>query len=179
MAIGFIHGKLDVKLLILYLLDRAAGPVSFPTLTDLALCDPGVDYFLFAESAGELVASGHAALEEGRYAITEKGRRNIADCESSLSPVIRNRCDHRLIPVNAELRRSAQVRASVTEGEDGTPLLSLALDDHVGNLMALSLALGSREQGERMAQRFQSAPEEVYRGILKALLPEEDGAESP
>ena len=44
---GFIHNKLDIKLLVLYLVSRLAGPVDFPTLTDLALCDDGVDYFQY------------------------------------------------------------------------------------------------------------------------------------
>ena len=39
---GFIHGKLDIKLLVLYLTSRLAGPVDFATLTDLAMCDDGV-----------------------------------------------------------------------------------------------------------------------------------------
>ena len=38
---GFIHGKLDIKLLVLYLTSRLAGPVDFATLTDLAMCDEG------------------------------------------------------------------------------------------------------------------------------------------
>ena len=39
---GFIHDKLDIKLLVLYILDRAAAPIDFATLTDLSMCDGGV-----------------------------------------------------------------------------------------------------------------------------------------
>ena len=39
---GFIHDKLDIKLLVLYIMDRAAAPIDFATLTDLSLCDSGV-----------------------------------------------------------------------------------------------------------------------------------------
>ena len=42
---GFIHDQLDIKLLVLYIMDRAAAPNDFATLTDLSLCDSGVDYF--------------------------------------------------------------------------------------------------------------------------------------
>ena len=45
---GFIHDKLDIKLLILYIMDRVAAPIDFDTLTDLSMCDNGVDYFQFA-----------------------------------------------------------------------------------------------------------------------------------
>ena len=82
---GFIHDKLDIKFLVLYLMARVASPVDFATLADLTFCDDGVEYFDFAESVAELVDTGHLALEEDRYTITEKGRRNGKICESSLA----------------------------------------------------------------------------------------------
>ena len=168
---GFIHDKLDIKLLVLYLLSRTAAPIDFATLTDLVMCDPGVDYFEFAEAVNELVQSEHVVQENGRYAATDKGRRNGADCESSLSPVIRRKCDQRLIPLNAELRRHAQVRSSVEEQADGSFTLRLSLDDDSGNLLTLSLAAPTRGQSEQMAAAFQAHPEQVYHSVLNALLP--------
>jgi len=168
--IGFIRDKLDVKLLILYLLDRLVAPIDFPVLTDLAMCDPGVDYFLFAEAINELIESEHIKQEDGKYSITDKGRRNSADAESSLSVVIRKRCDRSLAPLNAELRRNAQIQTSIQEGADGTYVLSLSLDDDMGNLMQLSLTSVSQAQCSQMARRFQAQPEKVYRTILTALL---------
>ncbi len=41
MARGFIRNPLDVRLLILYILDRLILPVTMAELTDLALCDEG------------------------------------------------------------------------------------------------------------------------------------------
>lgn len=171
---GFIHDKLDIKLLVLYILGRTAGPIDFAALTDLAMCDPGVDYFLFAEAVSELAASGHLLLEDGLYSITEKGRRNGADCESSLSPVVRRRCDRRLAPLNASLRRAAQVRTQVEPGENGEFTLRLFLDDETGNLLSLSLLTASEAQCGQMAQRFQDNPEAVYHGVLSVLLNQAD-----
>ena len=42
---GFIHDKLDIKFLVLYLMARVASPVDFATLADLTFCDDGVEYF--------------------------------------------------------------------------------------------------------------------------------------
>ena len=70
---GFIHDKLDIKFLILYLMARVAGPVDFTTLADLTFCDDGVEYFDFAESVAELVSTGHLAVEGDLYTITDKG----------------------------------------------------------------------------------------------------------
>lgn len=170
---GFIHDKLEIKVLALYLLSRVEEPVDFAVLTDLALCDPGVDYFRFAEAAAELCQSGHVRVEEdGRYSVTEKGLRNCVDSESTLSPVIRRRCDRRLAELNARLRRRRQVRAAVEPGGRGEFFLRLTLDDDGGNLMTLSLLTATAEEGERMAERFRSHPEQVYHKVLAALLEE-------
>ena len=44
--IGFIQNELDLKFLVLYIMARTAGPITFLQLLELALCDAGVDYFL-------------------------------------------------------------------------------------------------------------------------------------
>ena len=127
-----------------------------------------------AEALNELLESEHIALADEKYSITEKGRRNSADCESSLSVVIRKRCDRRLSPLNAELRRNAQIRTSIQEGPENTYILTLSLDDDMGNLMELSLTAVSQAQCEQMASRFQAQPEQFYRTVLSALLATEE-----
>ena len=69
---GFIHDKLDIKMLVLYLLDRAAGPISPDLLTELSLRHNGVEYFDLIEATAELVTSGHLRLDRDGYSITEK-----------------------------------------------------------------------------------------------------------
>lgn len=66
---GFIHDKLDIKLLVLYIMDRVAAPIDFATLTDLSMCDSGMDYFQFAEAAAELADSGHLDRQGDRKSV--------------------------------------------------------------------------------------------------------------
>lgn len=170
---GFIHDKLDIKFLILYLMARVAGPVDFTTLADLTFCDDGVEYFDFAESVAELVSTGHLDVSEGLYTITDKGRRNGQICESSLAFSVRKKCDRNLARVNAVLRRNAQVRAEVLPREDGGVTLRLILDDDKGNLMTLDLLTVSEEQANQLADQFRLHPERLYERILQTLLDEE------
>lgn len=173
---GFIHDKLDIKLLVLYILDRAAAPIDFATLTDLAMCDNGVDYFRFAEAAAELADSGHLERRGELYAVTDKGRRVCSAGESSLSPVIRQRCDRRLDPLNRALKRKAQVRARVNEQPQGFDVC-LSMDDDKGNLFSLTLLAPTREDAQRVADGFLAHPDRVYNGLLGVLLTDDDGGE--
>lgn len=168
--LGFIHGKLDIKMLTLYILSHVAAPIDFATLTDLVMCDDGVDYFLFAEGVSELLESGHVEKNEDFYFATEKGCRNSADLESSLPSVIRKRCDQRLNPLNAALKRKSQVRSEIIPLSDGGVSVKLTLDDDAGELFSLSLLAASQEDGEDIARRFSEHPDRIYNGILGVLL---------
>lgn len=170
---GFIHDELDIKLLVLYITSRAAGPLDFSTLTDLALCDSGVDYFLFSQAVTALVDSGHLLLEEGRYTITDKGRENINALESGLPSVVRGRCDRALAPVNAALRRVQEVTAQVLES-DGRWYAELGLSDPSGPLLRLSLAAPSQLSAQQIVQNFQSEPESLFQRLLPLLLCEKE-----
>ncbi len=133
---GFIRDKLDIKFLILYIMARAAAPLDFPTMTDLTLCDDGVDYFEFAEAVAELVNTGHLELDgSGLYSITEKGRTNGSICESSLAYSVRTKADRQLLLLNAKLRRNAQVRAEVFPRPGGSLTARLSLDDSFETIM--------------------------------------------
>ena len=175
--IGFIQDDLDLKLLVLYIMDRAAGPITFLQLFELALCDAGVDYFSLAQAVDHMVATGQLTKEEDRYAITDKGRRNSRICESSLPPSVRWHCDQNLIQVNDALRREAQVRAQILDKEDGTATLCLSLEDDSSPLLHLALLSPGREQAERWAEAFQSDPSALYMNVIK-LLDKEDTNET-
>ena len=70
---GFIHDKLEIKFLILYIAARVIEPIPFDTMLDLTMCDDGVGYFDFSECLRDLVDTGHLTLSDtGLYAITDK-----------------------------------------------------------------------------------------------------------
>ena len=184
---GFIHDKLDIKFLVLYLMARVASSVDFSTLADLTFCDDGVEYFDFAAALAELVDTGHLELKDDKYSITEKGRRNGKICESSLAYSVRRKCDRNLAKVNGVLRRDAQVRAEILPRDDGahtllflhcdfraSARLRLILDDDKGNIMTLDLLTVSEEQAGRLAEKFRTHPERLYDSILQVLLETEE-----
>ena len=61
---GFIHDKLEIKFLILYIAARVIEPIPFDTVLDLAMCDEGVDYFDFSECLRDLVKTEHLTVSD-------------------------------------------------------------------------------------------------------------------
>lgn len=172
---GFIHDKLEIKFLILYITARVIEPVPFDTVLDLAMCDEGVDYFDFSECLRDLVKTKHLTVSDGGlYAITEKGERNSQICESSLPYSVRLKCDKNIGECNRLLRRKSQVRASCEKRPNGTYSVNLSLRDDVGSLMDLKLMVVREDLANILVERFRQAPEKTYNEIISALLA--DGA---
>ena len=170
---GFIHDKLELKFLILYIAARVIEPIPFDTMLDLTMCDDGVDYFDFTECLRDLVDTEHLTLsEDGLYAITEKGLRNSRICESSLAYSVRLRCDKNLEVWNRKLRRKNQVKASWEPRPNGTYTVRLSLDDDAGNLMDLKLMAVREDMAKLLATRFRQSPEKLYGQIMNLLLEE-------
>lgn len=170
MGIAFIQDKLEIKFLILYIVSRLTEPADGAALQDMTMCDDGIDYFDYAECLNDLVKTEHLHVtEEGRYAITEKGRKNSGICESSLPLSVRLRSDKSIAAYNKAALRRQQVQSAVTARENGTYTVTLRLRDDVDSLMELELMVTDRDSGERLAERFQQAPEKVYTEIIGLL----------
>ena len=166
---GFIQNELDLKLLVLYIMARAAAPITFLQLLDLALCDAGVDYFSLTEAVNHLVETEHLAQEGDLYSITDKGRRNSEICESSLPYSIRMRCDENLVRLNDVLKRAALVQTDLKPNGDGTCTVRLFFSDDSGPLMDLKLLSPSLRQGPLLSARFHDTPESIYHDIMALL----------
>ena len=146
---GFIHDKLEIKFLILYITARVIEPIPFDTVWDLAMCDEGVDYFDFAECLSDLVRTEHLTLSaDGLYAITH-------------------------------LRRKSQVKASTEKRPNGTYTVRLELSDDMGSVMDLRLAIPREDMAAMLTERFQKSPERLYGEIMRALMSSEPEDEAP
>ena len=168
---GFIQDKLEIKFLILYIAARVIEPVPFDTILDLTLCDDAIDYFDFSDCLADLVRTEHMTLSDsGLYALTEKGRRNSAICESSLPYSVRLRCDRNLDDWTRKLRRQRQVQSSIEQRPNGTYTVKLTLNDDKGGVMDLRMMMVDQAQAKAVSKRFQESPEKLYSQIIQLLL---------
>lgn len=166
---GFISDKLEIKFLILYIAARLIQPVRFEMLQEASMCDGGVDYFGFSECLADLVRTEHLTVDgEGQYAITEKGRRNSAICESGIPYSVRMRADEQLAVLNEQLKRRSLVGASM-EPREGGYTVKLSLSDELGRLMGLELLVTREDMGKELQKNFKAHAEEIYTKIMALL----------
>lgn len=177
MSIGFIKTPLEIMELVLYILARTDGGVTMAQLTDLALCDQGVDYFQLVDALGKLEERGHVeAGSDGLLTITPKGRANGKTTEGELPYSVRVRCDKNIAALNRQLQRARQVRTRIVDRPDGSGYTArLILDDEGGNVMTLEMLAPDRTQAQLLCERFQAQPELLYNCILTQLLEQGEG----
>ena len=170
---GFIHEKLDIKILILYILNQLPSPVDAQTLSELVFCDDGIGYFDYSDCLAELVETNHIEEKRGKYRITEKGSRNVAEVGSSLPYSVRTKASRITAPIAEKTRRAAMITAEHTVSESGACSVTLALTDGIGKSLSLKLLAADPQQAERMEHYFKNNAEDVYHDLIRMLT--EDG----
>lgn len=168
---GFIQDILDVKVLVLYVMDRVMYPVDLQKIYELTFQDDKLSYFDLAQAVPEMVASGHLQEVEGeRYVITEKGKDANAVTEDSIAYPVMLRAQTAVEQFNRRMRRSAFVDASLARLENGEYSVTMTLSDEHCELFRLSLTAPSQKHAHRLAKSFRDKAELVYRDIMNRLL---------
>ena len=167
---GFIRQKIDIKVLILYILEKLPAPVSQNMLTELTLIDNATNYFDYIECLTELEQKDLIiTTEEDKYSITPKGIRTAAEMESSLPYTIRLKASSGAVRAAKILAREAMIKASHKEKPEGGVTVSLSLSDGLGEVMHLDILAGNEQQAKEMEKRFRKNAESLYLRIAGIL----------
>ena len=166
--LGFIREKLDIKILILFVLRRLPAPVDPETMLEICQVDGAIDYFDYSDCISERLESEHMAETEDGFQITEKGQRNADAVESSLPYSVRSRALKRIAPVEERMRRQAMITAKHSQDEKGC-MVELAVADDKGEMIRLSLLCSGEEQAKKMEKNFRRDAESYYQKIVELL----------
>ena len=165
---GFIHDRLDIKLLILFVLRRLPSEIDGERLADLVLIDGGIGYFDYKDCLAELVETSQIEEREDGYVITAKGSRNGEVLESDLPYSVRIKAERAAAPVAEEMRRSAMILANHETGDSGVTVY-LAMDDGLGKIFDLKILAADEQQAKRIEKNFKKNAEGFYQRFIAEL----------
>ncbi|MBR7081991.1 MAG: DUF4364 family protein [Oscillospiraceae bacterium] len=166
---GFIHEKLEIKILILFILARLPVAVPHDTLAELTLCDGGISFFEYAECLADLVRTGHVSESGNLYLITELGRKNGAVTEDNIPYSVRIKAEKATSEIKASLTRDWLISAEHSLQRRGGCTVELNMSDGVGELINLKLLAANEAQAIRIEKNFRENAERLYTDIVELL----------
>lgn len=167
---GFIREKIDIKILILYVLSRCRFPADNDQLSEMVMCDDGVSYFDYAECLDELIGSGHVECTDGRYLITEKGRSNGIVTESSVPFSVRKKATQLTNQFNSAEARKSKIVTEVTQNPGGGFDLHFSLSDGVVQIIDVRMFADDKKQADMLISGFRRKAEAAYNAFVQTLL---------
>ena len=171
--LGTLHDKLDIKILILFVLNQLPAPVDGQLLYDQVFCDAGIGYFDYADCMAGLVDTAQVVKSDGKYRISEKGSRNVAQVGGSLPYTVRRKATRTTAPIAEKLARFSMITAKHEANENGCTV-HLGVSDGVGDILSLKLLAANEKQAEAMEEHFKSNAEGMYHEIVRLLTESEE-----
>ena len=165
---GFIHAKLDLKILILYVLSRLPAPVDPEALAELVLIDGGVGYFDYKQCLAELVDGAQVEQTEDGCVITAKGSRNAEILSGELAYPVRLKADKATRRAAEEMRRREMILANHEMSEGGVTVY-LSVSDGIGSIFDLKILAADEAQAKRIERNFKKNAESCYNRVIEIL----------
>lgn len=169
---GGLKNADEIKILICYLLKSVGKPLSFDNLNEILQRDGLCNYFGFASSLHELLASGHIDLikdnENESYKVTKLGAETAALFERRLPLSVRDKAVGSAIKLLARIKRESENRVEIEENGSGYCVTCSVLDMN-DTLMQVKLFVPDRTQADTIKKHFQERPEVIYKGILALM----------
>ncbi|MBQ4354275.1 MAG: DUF4364 family protein [Clostridia bacterium] len=175
------HSPQQVKVFILYLLEKVGYPLDYNDLATIVIRDGFVDYFDFVTYFHELLEAGHirraSKADEGNvaeipadrdsYEVSETGRmiaKGLSD--DLLLAAVREKSYISAMRHLSLEKRGAVVNHSIEQVGDGSYIFHCSIKDCDGLAFDLDLRADSYMQVSRMRMNFEDKPDVVYRGIV-------------
>ncbi len=175
------HSPQQVKVFILYLLEKIGYPLDYNDLATIVIRDGFVDYFDFVTYFHELLEAGHIkrfSREEGEraeelpvdrdsYEVTDTGRmiaKGLSD--DLLLAAVREKSYISAMRHLSLEKRGAVIDHSIEQVGDGSYIFHCSIKDCDGLAFDLDLRADSYMQVSRMRMNFEDKPDVVYRGIV-------------
>jgi len=167
---GFIHERVEVKVLILFIMRRLSEPVALDVLAGLTLCDEGVSYFDVTDCLANLIETKHLRLEDDKYTLTSKGKRNGEILEKDLPYSVRVKAEAAAAVVCSNQNRDAMIRTNCTACEDNGYRVALSLSDGIGEILSMELFAANQQQANAIEKGFRKDAEQIYLSIIEMLI---------
>ena len=167
---GFIHERIERRVLILFIMRRLPEPVTLDELAGLTMCDEAISYFDVTECIAKLLETKHLSLEDGKYSITPLGERNGEVLEKNLPFPVKQRAEAATALIRANYNRNAMIKTNRKSAGNNGYKVNLSLSDGIGDIISMELFAANEKQAGDLEKGFRKNAEKIYHAIIAQLL---------
>lgn len=186
----------EIKIFILYLLDKIGYPLDYPSIGSIMMQDGIVNFFDFAENFWALVDAGHIKEivvpadktetaeknadgendeEETEadptilYQVSDTGREVAEVLSDNIMVAVREKSYRSALRHLSFKKMGAYIDHSYKPDPKGGYILNCTIKENNSPIMDLSVKVDSDYQLDRILRNFSEKPEVVFRGVLALL----------
>ena len=176
---GGLWNKNDIRILICYILNSVAAPLSQEDICSVLQGRSLANYFESTDALAALERLENVHRNgDGLYTITESGR-EIADNLDAILPLsVRDKALEAALTRMADLRARRENKVDIEPEGNGFRVTCRILGDESSELMSVSLFVPDRAQASFIEERFFKNPSAVYKLLISALTGDVDLASS-
>ena len=161
------------KLIILYMLDRVAFPLTAAQVSDFLLERDYTNFLTLQQALGELSEAGMVdarSLHNRTYLyLTEEGRSTLHYFENRISPAIREEIGSYLRENEMSLRNEVSVQGDYYKAVSGGYETHLVAKDRGERLIELTLSVPTKETAASICDNWQTKNQEIYQYLIRQL----------
>jgi hypothetical protein len=174
----------EIKLLILYILDKLGMPVGNIELTKYMLEERLMGFITFQQRVNELIASNHILKDMdgggAHYVITPSGKDPLSEMSDLIPNTEKNRVDRTIRRFSGETKNTRSINADYTPDDEHSGIVRIEMNEGDLALINLEIAAASKEEARIICNNWKTHTAEIYAGIVDLLLdPVKGGAAAP
>ena len=164
--------KDEIKIFILYLMDRIGYPVKFEDVCSILHQENVVSYFDGGDCFGELVDAKHVIEVdrdddgEGLYVVTSTGRTIAHELSDAILDSIKESSYRSAIRHLSFQKRGAKLDCYYKLRENGKFYVHCEITEFGRLVLDVNVEVDTKIEAERMLANFRRKPEIVFRGTL-------------
>lgn len=161
------------KLIILYMLKRAALPLSRQRIRDFILDRGYTNYFLLNQAIGELIDAGlvreQSINERSHLTLTDEGAQTLAFFQTNISDVTKEEINTYLKENRLELLSEISVTAHYDKSSTGEFEARLSARERGITLVQITLSVPAEETAASICRNWREKNEEIYQVLVEKL----------
>lgn len=168
-----IEDSLEIKLIILYTLNKASKPLTSSELTHIILGSAQINFFDIHKAMDFLAEAdevySYSEEEKTYYALTDEGKICANHFYNIVPLEVRTYIDDCLKSLITEEKKKKQLTAEPVPIDYDSYIARCSLSDGEVKLLELSLFAGNEDLAKKMCKSFKANAAELYDIILKML----------